>query len=147
MLRRLRVVVLVGLVFVLMFSIAVPAQALTVRQKGHRAVTVGENQLGKRYKYGTDGPNTFSCSGLMRYILRTVRVDRNAPWTPERYLKRYRHVSRANLRPGDIVIYRDWATMYVGSGKLLNSNAQKGRVVETRMAYAGKPLSIVRPYR
>ena len=147
MFGKTRRLLLLGLVFTLALTFTAPAAyALTPGQKANRAVVVAKNQLGKPYEYGTDGPNTFSCSGLMRYVLRTVRTDANAPWTPERYLKKYRHVTRAHMRPGDIVIYRDWATIYVGNGVLISSNAHRGHVARTRMVYAGKPLGIVRPY-
>ena len=72
---------------------------------GGEALSVGEAQLGKPFVLNTDGPDTFSCVGLMRYILRTIGTDSDAPWVPEEYLSRYPAVDHANLQPGDIVIY------------------------------------------
>jgi hypothetical protein len=109
------------------------------------AIAVGEAQLGKPYMFGVDGPNAFSCSGLMRYILRTTGVDRDAPWVPEQYLGRYTPVDSANLQPGDIVIYPGWATMYVGNGMLLNANEVTRSVTHTPLTAAGVPLGAVRP--
>jgi cell wall-associated NlpC family hydrolase len=113
---------------------------------GGEALSVGEAQLGKPFVLKTDGPNTFSCVGLMRYILRTIGTDSDAPWVPEEYLSRYPAVDRANLQPEDIVIYPGWATMYAGNGQLLNSNEMEGVVTHTPMDVAGEPLGIVRPY-
>ena len=67
--------------------------------------------MGAPFVYGMDGPDAFSCSGLMRYILRTTGVDANTPWIPEEYLSRYAPVAPENLQPGDIVIYPGWATI------------------------------------
>ena len=145
MFRRLRLTVLVGLVVVLMSSFATSAYAQTTSGYGYGSVGVGEAQLGKPFVWGTDGPYTFSCSGLMRYILRVTGVDAYAPWIPEEYLSRYAPVSYGDLQPGDIVIYPGWATMYVGNGMVLNANAWKGYVTETPMVYAGTPLGVVRP--
>lgn len=109
------------------------------------ALGVGEAQLGKPFVMATDGPDTFSCVGLMRYILRTTGVDPDAPWVPEEYLGRYAPVDPANIQPGDIVVYPNWATMYAGNGMVLNANEFEGFVTHTPMEYAGEPLGIVRP--
>ena len=82
----------------------------------------------------------------MRYILRETGVDPNAPWVPEEYLSRYAPVAPGDMRPGDIVIYPDWATMFVGDGMLLNANMITGDVTHTPMEFAGEPLGAVRPY-
>ena len=109
------------------------------------ALGVGEAQLGKPFVMATDGPDTFSCVDLMRHILRTSGVDTDAPWVPEEYLCRYAPVDPANVQPGDIVIYPNWATMYAGNGMVLNANEFEGFVTHTPMDVAGEPLGIVRP--
>ncbi len=143
---RVRPKMLVGIVVILVLSFAVVANAQLGGVPGGKAVSVGEAQLGAPFVYGTDGPHAFSCSGLMRYILRTTGVDADAPWVPEEYLNRYAPVAYGDLQPGDIVIYPNWATMYVGNGMLLNANALTGAVTKTPMEYAGEPVGIARPY-
>ncbi len=143
---RVRPKMLVGIVVVLVLSFAVVANAQLGGGAGSTAVSVGEAQLGAPFVSGTDGPDAFSCSGLMRYILRTTGVDADAPWVPEEYLSRYAPVAPGDMQPGDIVIYPDWATMYAGNGMLLNANALTGNVTETPMEYAGEPVGIARPY-
>jgi cell wall-associated NlpC family hydrolase len=142
--RRLNPIVLLGIITVLILSIGVLAGAQGTT--GADALAVGEGQLGKPWAMSTDGPDAFSCAGLMRYILRTTGVDPDAPWTPEEYLGRYAPVDMGNLQPGDIVIYPNWATMYAGGGMLLNSNEVLGYVTHTAMSDAGTPLGAVRPY-
>ncbi|MCA1737828.1 MAG: NlpC/P60 family protein [Actinobacteria bacterium] len=159
---RMNPVILLGLVVVCILSLAISAGALqpigdvmggltTVPQQltgggGGAALGVGEAQMGKPFQMATDGPNSFSCSGLMRYILRTTGVDADAPWSPEGYLSKYAPVAPGDLQPGDIVIYPNWATMYAGNGMLLNSNEVLGYVTHTPMDVAGVPEGIVRPY-
>lgn len=142
--QRVNPVILLGLVITIVLSFGILATA----QGGGTAsdaVATGEAQLGKPWVMATDGPDTFSCAGLMRYILRTIGVDANAPWTPEAYLSVYPAVDLSNLQPGDIVIYPNWATMYVGNGTLLNSNEMLGYVTHTSMSDAGTPVGAVRP--
>jgi cell wall-associated NlpC family hydrolase len=109
------------------------------------ALAVGNAQLGKPFQYGAEGPDAFSCVGLMRYVLKTAGVDAYAPWVPEAYLSTYAPVAPGDLQPGDIVIYPDWATMYAGDGMVLNSNIVDGQVSLTPMSAVGEPLGIVRP--
>ena len=140
---RVNPIVLLGLIVVLVLSIAVLASA---RGGASDALGAAESQIGKPFVLGTDGPGTFSCVGLMRYALRTAGVDDNAPWVPEEYLSKYAPVAGGDLQPGDIVIYPGWATMYAGNGMLVNSNEMEGVVTHTPMDVAGEPLGIVRPY-
>lgn len=112
---------------------------------GGSALGIAEAQLGKPFLMSTDGPDTFSCVGLMRFALRESGIDPNAPWVPEEYLSRYAPVDPANIQPGDIVVYPNWATMYAGNGMLVNANEMEGVVTHTPMDVAGTPLGIVRP--
>ncbi len=144
--RRLSLTILLSLVLVLSLGITAIAQpAPPAAGSAEAAIAVGKEQLGKPFKYGAEGPDAFSCVGLMRYILRTAGVDDNAPWVPEDYLTTYAPVASGDLQPGDIVIYPDWATMYVGDGMLLNANELDGQVTLTPMSAVGEPLGIVRP--
>lgn len=164
MLRRVNPMLLLSFIIVLILSFAIFASAQVgmnpvtslggasgsadvqpVGSTAADAVSVGEAQLGKPFVMATDGPGTFSCSGLMRYILRTTGVDENAPWVPEEYLSRYTLVDLVNVQPGDLVIMPNWATMYVGNGMLLNANEVLGTVTHTPLIYAGAPLGAVRP--
>ncbi|MDP9426745.1 MAG: C40 family peptidase [Actinomycetota bacterium] len=145
MLSRTKMTVLLGLVAMIVTGFAISANAQSTGYASYGTVEVGEAQVGKPFVWGTDGPDTFSCTGLMRYILSTTGIDSDAPWTPEDYLARYTPVAPGDLQPGDIVIYPDWATMYVGNGQLLNANEWQGIVTHTPMEYAGEPVGIVRP--
>ncbi len=171
--RRVNLIMLLGLTVVLVLSVAISAGAKLAQEnalappgqdvfsageappvleplplvggRGGSALGAAEAQLGKPFVWGTDGPDTFSCSGLVRYALRVSGIDANAPFTPEEYLGRYAPVDPVNIQPGDVVIYPDWATMYAGNGMLINANQLEGLVTHTPMEYAGEPLGIVRP--
>jgi hypothetical protein len=142
--RRVNPIVLLGFIVVLILSLSILASAQLGGGTASDAVGVGEAQMGKPFRMSTDGPNTFSCVGLMRHILRTVGVDANAPWVPEAYLDKYAPVDLANLQPGDIVIMPNWATMYVGNGLLLNANEATGNVTHTPLSSV-TPLGAARP--
>ena len=145
MVRRVNPLILLGLVIVLVLSFSLAASAQT-KGSAESAVAIGKAQLGDPFVYGADGPDSFSCTGLMRYILRENGNDPDAPWVAEEYLNRYTRVSAADMKPGDIVIFSgDWATMYVGDDMLLNANEVAGQVVLTPRGSAGEPLGVARP--
>lgn len=87
------------------------------------AVRVACAQIGKPYVWGSDGPDSFDCSGLTQYAWKAAGVTlthfTGAQWregTP---------VDRANLRPGDLVFfYSDLhhVGMYVGNGLLVHAS-------------------------
>ena len=145
MVRRVNLLILLGLVIVLVLSFSLAASAQT-KGSAESAVAIGKAQLGDPFEYGADGPDSFSCTGLMRYILRENGNDRDAPWVAEEYLNKYTRVSAADMQVGDIVIFSgDWATMYVGDDMLLNANEVDGQVVLTPRGSAGEPLGVARP--
>ncbi len=145
MLRRVNPIMLLGLIIVLVLSLGIFARAQMGGGTASDAIGVGEAQIGKPFAMATDGPNSFSCAGLIRHILRTIGVDANAPWSAEGMLTAYPAVDPANLQPGDLMLWPDHATMYVGNGMVLNANQVEGLVTHTPVDALGPPMGIVRP--
>lgn len=100
-------------------------------------------QIGKPYVFGTDGPDTFSCAGLVRFALRSAGVDANAPWGHGEYLGAYPNVS--SPEPGDVVVYPHGVAMYVGGGTVVMANEVDGAVGTYPMESIGTPIGFARP--
>jgi NlpC/P60 family len=143
MLRRVNPVVLISLITVLILSIAIFAVANT---GGGRDAALGAatGQVGMPYGFGTDGPGSFSCTGLVRHALRSAGVDPNAPWDHMAYLGAYPTVS--DPQPGDVVVYPDGAAMYVGNGQVVMANHADGVVGLYGMNEIGTPVGFANPY-
>src|SRR5215213_7504845 len=139
------------LIFILSLGIWASAQMGINPLGGQRAgssgdlASIAEGKMGAPFALGQDGPNAFSCVGLMRYVLREAGVDGNAPWVPEEYLSRYAAVAPGDERRGDIAIFPGWATMLDGAGNVISANELEGFVTKTPLSAAGIPLGIVRP--
>lgn len=142
MLRRVNLIVLLGLIIALVLSLAILAGA----QGGSPgdALAVGAAEVGKPYAYGTEGPGSFSCTGLVRHILRTIGVDSNAPWDHYAYLSVY--PTHATPVPGDVVVYPDGVGMYVGDNTVLMANDADQVVGYYPMDAIGTPLGFANPY-
>ncbi|MEV4753884.1 NlpC/P60 family protein [Micromonospora sp. NPDC049559] len=78
-------------------------------------------QIGKRYVWGADGPDTYDCSGLM--LAAWAKVGVSLPHNAARQYNTMRHVSRSQLQPGDLVFYNGLAHvgMYVGGGFVVHA--------------------------
>ncbi|MEV6925116.1 NlpC/P60 family protein [Dactylosporangium sp. NPDC051485] len=86
-----------------------------------KAVSYAWAQLGKKYVWGTAGPNTFDCSGLtmMAWNAAGVSLPHNAA---EQY-SRVKHISRSQLVPGDLVFYNGLGHVgiYIGNNQIIHA--------------------------
>jgi hypothetical protein len=72
---------------------------------GREIVASAEKHLGKRYVYGSKGPNTFDCSGLVLYVYREFGIS--LPHKANQQARRGKAVSVDDIQPGDLV-FSDW---------------------------------------
>ncbi|MEU9184693.1 NlpC/P60 family protein [Streptomyces sp. NPDC048484] len=92
---------------------------------GGRAKTAIEfayAQLGKPYEWGSTGPNSYDCSGLVGAAWRAAGVS--LPRTVQQMYDAGRKVSKSDLRPGDIIYWYNNTQhngMYVGDGKAIHA--------------------------
>jgi cell wall-associated NlpC family hydrolase len=87
-----------------------------------RVVAFAFNQLGKPYRWGAAGPNSYDCSGLVLAAWHAAGVG-----LPHNAASQYRstaHVSRAELRPGDLVFFYGSIShvgLYIGGGMMIHA--------------------------
>lgn len=101
---------------------AVAARQAMIRNK---VVRLALSRVGRaRYVAGAAGPNAFDCSGLALWAWR-LGAGRRLPHYSKAIAQVVRHVSRANLRPGDLVFFfRDGAhhvAIYIGGGRMVGA--------------------------
>ncbi len=77
--KRVGLTILVSVILVLSLGITAIAQPAAPAGSADAALAVGNEQLGKPFRYGAEGLDAFSCVGLMRYVLKTAGVDVNSP--------------------------------------------------------------------
>ncbi len=80
-------------------------------------------QLGKPYVYGSDGPNSFDCSGLTMFVWAAASVA--LPHNAAAQYDAVRHVATKDLRPGDLVFFGHRGIghvgLYIGGGKMIHA--------------------------
>ncbi|MFI5913535.1 NlpC/P60 family protein [Dactylosporangium sp. NPDC051541] len=102
-----------------------------------RAVKFAFSQLGKVYKWGADGPNSFDCSGLTMAAWKTAGVA--LPHNAARQKQTVKPITRAELQPGDLVFYYKDVShvgIYIGSGRVVEAPRAGERISMRLIDYA-----------
>lgn len=96
-----------------------PVTLVTV---GERAVEVARSKIGAPYVYGTAGPNTFDCSGLVQWAFKQVGLS--LPRTSYEQSSAGTPVSRDDLRPGDVLSFYGGSHtgIYAGDGNFIHAS-------------------------
>jgi cell wall-associated NlpC family hydrolase len=96
---------------------------------GARAAALARRYLGVRYVWGGESPSGFDCSGLVQYVYSRVGVS--LPRVTYQQWSAGRHVSRSELRPGDLVFFygHGHVGIYLGGGRFIHA-PHAGTVVQ-----------------
>lgn len=74
--------------------------------KARVVINEARKQRGKPYVYGASGPHSFDCSGLVRYVFWNA-LRRSLPHNAAEQYRVSHHISRSQLRPGDLAFVDD----------------------------------------
>ncbi|MCF3965259.1 C40 family peptidase [Streptomyces fuscigenes] len=112
---------------------------------GAQALAFATEQIGKPYVWGAEGPDSYDCSGLTSQAWAAAGLP--IPRTSQEQWRLLPHISIADMRPGDLIIYYKDAShvaMYAGAGKIVQA-PRPGRDVTLSEAGAMPILGVVRP--
>ena len=110
-----------------------------------RQLKLLKEQVGKPYVWGANGPDSFDCSGLVRYVYKNA-LGKDIPRVSEDQSKVGQAVSRENLQPGDLVFFDTMdkgkvshVGMYIGNNEFIHAaNSKKGVIKSTLTGYYDK---------
>lgn len=111
------------------------ASALALRDS---VVTLARAQVGRKYVHGGTIPSRgFDCSGLVKYVLHSLRIE--VPRTSREQSTFGNAIARDPrvLRPGDLLLFgkaNDGVShvgIYVGNGRFVHASSVAGRVIES----------------
>lgn len=82
-------------------------------------------QIGKPYVWGTKGPSSFDCSGLMNYVFKQAAGRDIGGWTVPQESAGY-SVSLSSLQPGDLLFWGAQrgsyhVALYIGDGQYIHA--------------------------
>ena len=86
-----------------------------------KVVQAALSRTGLPYSYGSAGPNSFDCSGLVYWSMKQAGIS--VPRDSYGQLGGGRSIPISDLQAGDIVIYNggSHAALYIGNGKVVHS--------------------------
>jgi cell wall-associated hydrolase len=100
---------------------------------GAKAVEIAKAQVGKNYVWGSAGPDSFDCSGLVYYAYTSQGYD--IPRTAYEIGSSAKQISRSELQPGDILYTSTHIGIYMGDGKVVHAATETRGVVIDSMDY------------
>ncbi|MGV9675012.1 C40 family peptidase [Nocardia sp. NPDC003482] len=119
------------------FSVPAPQAAPPAepqKSTGQLAVEAAESKLGSNYSYGSAGPDSFDCSGLVQWSYEQAGVD--LPRTSYEQLDSGTPVGLDELQPGDLVSFYggQHSALYAGDGMVVHAATSGTGVVMSPMA-------------
>ncbi len=114
----------------------------TASEKAETVIDWGLQQLGKKYVYGDEGPNTFDCSGFTQYCYAKVGVKLRRSAQAVGYNDGTKITNVSDLRRGDIVCFNtiddsdlsDHVGIYLGNNQFVHASSGAGKVVISSLA-------------
>ena len=102
--------------------VSAPSQVVAPNGAAQRIVDTALAMQGTPYAWGGSSPRGFDCSGLVQYAAASAGIS--VPRTSRAQATVGTPVSRADLRPGDLVFFYDpvgHVGIYLGDGKMVHA--------------------------
>lgn len=98
------------------------APAPGAQSVGQRVANAAQSKIGAPYVYGASGPNSFDCSGLVKWAY--AQVGRQLPRTSYEQLSGGTPVALNALQPGDMISYDGGghSAIYIGNGNIVHAS-------------------------
>jgi cell wall-associated NlpC family hydrolase len=107
-------------------------------EAAQEAVDTARAQVGKPYRYGGAGPDSYDCSGLTQYAYRAAGIE--LPHSSRSQSEMGTPVARADLQPGDLVFFYEPVShvgIYVGDGQMVDAGSEETGVSQRTVDMEG----------
>ena len=108
-------------------------------EKLEYVIYVAQNQMGKPYNWGSNGPDKYDCSGFTQYCFRQIGIKLERSAYTQGYDRRYEKIHEPkDLKRGDLVFFNtndrdadlsDHAALYLGNGYFIHASSSAKKVI------------------
>ena len=119
-----------------------------------KMLAFANQQLGKKYVYSTEGPNTFDCSGFVYYVLKYMGIStRRYSAAGFSNVESWEKITQQrDLKPGDLLFFRSTSSsrightgIYLGNGEFIHASSSGGCVkISTMTNYYDRNFELAR---
>lgn len=99
-----------------------------------KAVNLALSQVGKKYVWGTYGPDSYDCSGLV-YWAYELNGNKKVGRTPRSQGAATTPVALKDIRPGDVLWDEGHIAIYIGNNKIVHASTPTRGVVVDDMSW------------
>ncbi|MFI3210550.1 MAG: C40 family peptidase [Peptostreptococcaceae bacterium] len=126
----------------------------TTSQKVQELLDLAHEQLGKTYTWGGNGPSTFDCSGLAKYLYSQV-FDIDLPRVSYDQAIFGEQINKEDLQPGDLLFFDtknagrvSHVGIYTGNDEFIHAANSSSGVIKSSLSgyYETKYINATRPY-
>lgn len=125
-------------------EVELAASSTSVRQA---VVDYAMAQVGKPYRWGGTGPNSFDCSGLTHMAYEAAGID--IPRNSRAQSQSGTPVARGSLQPGDLVFFYSPVShvgMYIGDGMMVHASTRSKPIAVVSLSSMGGKYHSARRY-
>jgi cell wall-associated NlpC family hydrolase len=100
-----------------------------LKSRPGKVISIARQYLGVPYVWAGSSPKGFDCSGLVKYVYAKVGIS--LPHSSRMMFNIGTPVSRANLKPGDLVFFFTpigHVGIYIGNGKMINATGNRVQI-------------------
>jgi cell wall-associated NlpC family hydrolase len=125
-----------------------PTTEAAANPKKMQAVRLAMNQIGKPYVFGTQGPKSFDCSGLIEWAYEQAGIPTPGRLTTYSAAKLGHSVRGGPMEPGDWIITNggEHMVMYIGGGEVIAAPHTGTNVQVQKLSDHQKGIVDVRRY-
>lgn len=101
-----------------------------------KIIATAKKYIGVPYVWGGTSPSGFDCSGLVQYVFKQHGISLNR--TTVTQYKQGTYVSKASLKPGDLVFFQNTygsgishVGIFIGNGQFIHASSSKGVMISS----------------
>jgi len=130
----LKKLLLIFIVLLISISLSEASRAKNIKYRSSYITSIAKSMLGKKYKWGGDGPYRYDCSGFTKKVFEKNGIK--IPRLSRKQAQIGKKIKKSQLKKGDLVFFHsegkqrvDHVGIYIGGGKFIHASRFHKKIV------------------